>query len=54
MTTNRKKTPMFESSVPTAYEFVDFTSPANSTGLSKLGMKATEMKSSQVLNDSIT
>lgn len=26
---NRKKTPMFVSSIPTAYDFVDFTSPGN-------------------------
>ena len=47
---SRKKTPMFVSNIPTSYDFVDFTSPSNSSALSSLGRSVNELKGSGIIN----
>lgn len=51
---NRKKTPMFTSNIPTAYEFADFTDPNASSqpnGFGKPDNGAKQIKGNEVFND---
>ena len=45
-----KKTPMFESAMPSAYDFVDFTSPEQESSLSKFGR---DLKGNEIINESL-
>lgn len=47
---SKKKSPMFVSNIPTAYDFVDFTSPNNGTALSGFGRTVDDLKGSGILN----
>lgn len=44
---------MFVSSIPSAYDFVDFTSPGGNNALSSLGRPVNEMKGSDIVNEPV-